>query len=174
MLTLHFNPDIVTELDFNFCYFLSSKEISCFAKQCKHVKELSVAHSTISSRDLAEILHDNLKISKLCFNICDPNSFWLTEETGINNGSHKLDVSTSNSWKSLLLRSEFGKCLQSLTQLLSLDLHIGQEPLVLGTILKYARSFDHISFFFSNLINFFFFTLLLQWLWKFGKSLCKN
>ena len=80
LLQLHTNPDVVTKLDFNFCYWIPRNEIVHFVKQCKNLKELAVAHSTIGSKDLEEILSENVKISKLSISIHYPETFEQNEK----------------------------------------------------------------------------------------------
>nr|CAH0103249.1 unnamed protein product [Daphnia galeata] len=53
-ILLHYNPDVVPKLDFNFCYWLSRKEISKFARSCHYLKELSFTHTKILVKDIAE------------------------------------------------------------------------------------------------------------------------
>ena len=128
ILALHPNPQVVTQLDFNFCYWVQSQELCDFVKQCTHLNELSVAHSTISNHDLAEILALNENISKLSFSIESPETFWLDK-----NGS---ELSSATFSLKSFSKSHFGKCGKTLGKIESLELYIGQYPVILGTVLR--------------------------------------
>ena len=73
-ILLHYNPDVVPKLDFYFCYWLSRKEISKFARSCHYLKELSFTCTKILVKDIAEVLSRNKKVSKLSLSIKNPNS----------------------------------------------------------------------------------------------------
>ena len=141
ILQLHHNPDVVTNLDLNFCYWISNEELSNFTKQCTNLTELAVAHSTITSHNLAEILHENPNITKLSLSIRNPEEFW-SKEKHVVKCLHQLQQNykehsgnTSTSWENLLSLSHFGICHKTLAQLKSLNLHMGQHPIILGMLL---------------------------------------
>ena len=140
-ILLHYNPDVVTKLDFNFCYWLSRKEISEFARSCNFLKELSVAHTKIHIRDIAEVLCKNLKISKLSLSIESPKSFWCVQNSAVEYLQQFQDCSNETYgkmfWQNLLSLSQLESAKEPLAHLSYLDLHIGQDPLILGTILRY-------------------------------------
>ena len=143
-ILLHYNPDVVTKLDFNFCYWLSRKEISEFARSCNYLKELSVAHTKILVKDIAEVLCQNIKISKLSLSIQNPNSYWCVQHSVIEYLQRFQEGPTderSNKmfWQNLLSLSQLESAKEPLAQLNYLDLHIGQDPLILGTILRYEQ-----------------------------------
>ena len=137
ILQLHPNPEIVTELDFSFCYWIASKEVTDFVKQCRHLDKLSVAHSTIGSQELEEILCENAKISKLSFSINDPKSFGQNEKLI----GHYLKKTTVLEDPLSLLN--LSKCRQTLAQLETLELYIGQYPIILTTLLKKTENIVH-------------------------------
>ena len=130
LLRLHTKPDAVEKLDFNFCYWIPSKTITHFVKQCNNLKELAVAHSTIGSQELEEILCDNVKITKLSFSIHDPKGFEQNKNL-CNYYLHQTTVSEDP-----LSFLHFGKCRQTLAQLETLKLHMGQYPIILATLLR--------------------------------------
>ena len=76
ILELHPNPQIITKLDFEYCYWIPSQQLCDLIKQCKNLEELSVSHSTVRNQYLAEILALNERISKLSFSIESPDTFW--------------------------------------------------------------------------------------------------
>lgn len=131
ILELHPNPNVVTKLDFNFCYWISSENLCQFVKQCKNLEELAVAHTAISNRDLAEMLAENENICKLSFSIERPETFWLENEIEISSESSHLNL-----WGVLISNSVFGKCVKALAKLESLEIYIGQYPVILGTVLR--------------------------------------
>ena len=131
LLQLHTNPDVVTKLDFNFCYWIPRNEIVHFVKQCKNLKELAVAHSTIGSKDLEEILSENVKISKLSISIHYPETFEQNEKLV----DHYLHQSTV--LEDPLSFIHLGKCRQTFAQLESLELHMGQYPIIFATLIRY-------------------------------------
>lgn len=131
----------MTKLDFNFCYWLSGKEISEFAKSCSYLKELSVAHTKIPTSDIAEVLCENMKISKLSLSIQSPKNYWCVENSVVEYLQQLQEdpngMSGKMFWQNLLSLSQFENAKEPLAQLSYLDLHIGQDPLILGTILRY-------------------------------------
>ena len=151
VLQLHHNPDMVTNLDLNFCYWVSNEELSNFTKQCTNLTELAVAHSTVTSHNLSEILLENPNISKLSLSILSPEEFWSQEKHAVkclhqlqqSSKEHSGNISTS--WKNLLSLSHFGICHTTLAQLKSLNLHMGQHPIILGTLLLYVSKFQNIQ-----------------------------
>lgn len=137
---LHFDPEIVTVLDLNFCYWMSSKEIKSFATQCKNLKEFSVAHSNITIEDLTGVLECK-KITKLSLsteNLTHCN-FWL-EDTSESIHPQKLENAAAfdeaTFWGSLVYKSKLVRCLSSFSRLLSLEIHTKQDPIILGTIIR--------------------------------------
>lgn len=138
LLRHHFNPDVLTELDFNFCYWISSKDISSFARRCKNLEELSVVHSNLTIRDLIHILQEDTKITKLRLSINSQKEFWLTDHITMKKsvGMPSDQSSYGTAWKNLFLVCEFEKCRLTMSKLTSLDLQMGQDPIVLGTILR--------------------------------------
>ena len=124
---------MITKLDFNFCYWIPGKKLCDFVKQCPNLKDLSVAHSTVSNKDLAEILAGNEKISMLSFSIESQDAFWIENE--IQNS--KATVSVDPPLGSPLSISHFGKCEKTLGELESLEIYTGQYPVILGTVLRY-------------------------------------
>ena len=132
ILELHPNPDVVTKLDFNFCYWIPCRELREFAKQCTNLKELAVAHSGVSNQDLAEILAENEQICKLSFSIETPETFWLEHASQNLSTTFDLDL-----WVEQLQNSHFGKCIRTLAKLESLEIYIGQNPVILGTVVRY-------------------------------------
>ena len=141
---------MVTKLDFNFCYWLSRKEISEFSKSCNYLKEFSVAHAKIHTSDIAEVLCGNLKISKLSLSIESPQSYWCVENSVVEYLQQFQEdpngMSGKMFWQNLLSLSHFGSAKEPLAQLSYLDLHIGQDPLILGTILRYKNSLSLFTF----------------------------
>lgn len=143
VLHLHINPEIVTVLDLNFCYWLPKKEICDFAKHCRNLKELLVAYSNITIEDLTGILQETKQISKLSLSIHGQthNSFWLAGNSEFIH-SNKLDNSSkecngSGFWKNLIHKSHLNKCILSLCNVHSLELYMKQDPIILGTIMRY-------------------------------------
>ena len=130
LLQLHTNPDVVTKLDFNFCYWIRSKAITHFVKQCMNLKELAVAHSTIGSKDLEEILCENTHVTKLSFSIHDSEGFAQNEKLA----DHYLHQTTE--LEDPLSFIHLGKCRQTLAQLETLELYVGQYPFILATLLR--------------------------------------
>ncbi|KAK4004674.1 Uncharacterized protein APZ42_015845 [Daphnia magna] len=145
----NYNPDVVTKLDFNYCYWLSGKEISDFARSCSNLKELSVAHTNIDISDVAEVLSENVKLSKLSLSIANPESYWCTEQSVIDCLQQLQEDSEEMSgkmiWQNLLSLSQLGTAKESLAQLSCLDLHIGQNPVILGTILSACKNLENLS-----------------------------
>ena len=135
VLELHPNPNVVTKLDFNFCYWISCRELLEFVKQCKNLGELAVAHCAISNRDLAEILAENENIRKLSFSIENAELFWLENKIEISSESFDLDP-----WGVLISNSVFGKSGKTLAKLESLEIYMGQYPVILGTVLRKDNS----------------------------------
>ena len=105
-----------------------------FAKRCKNLKELGIAHSPISNQDLAEILAGNEQLRKLSFSIETPETFWLE-----NKSQNLSATSTLDSLAKQLTNSHFFKCGKTLAKLESLEIYIGQYPVILGTVLRYNR-----------------------------------
>ena len=132
ILELHPSPNVVTKLDLNSCYWISSQELRNFAKRCTNLKELAVAHSGVSNQDLAEILTENEQIRKLSFSIETPETFWLENENENVLATFGLDL-----WVRQLPNSHFGKCVKTLAKLESLEIYMGQYPAILGTVLRY-------------------------------------
>ena len=132
ILKFHPNPNIVRKLEFSFCYWIQSKELCDFVKQCTNLKELSVAHSTLSNCDLSEIILEIKTISKLSFSIETPESFWLENEKKISSSKVRSDSLVNR-----FLNSHFGKCQESFARLESLEIYMGQYPTILGTLLRY-------------------------------------
>lgn len=132
---------MVTKLDFNFCYWISGKQISDFARKCSNLKELSVAHTNIDISDVADVLCENVKLSKLSLSIENPESYWCAEQSVIDCVQQfqedPEEMSGKMIWQNLLSLSQLGAAKESLAQLSCLDLHIGQNPVILGTILRY-------------------------------------
>ena len=144
ILQLHHNTDVVTNLDLNFCYWISNTELCNFTKRCTNLTALAIAHSTVTSPDLAEILHEHPHISKLSLSIRGPEEFW-SKEKHVLKCLHQLQFSfeeysgdTSFLWGDLLSLSHFGICHKTLAQLKNLNLHMGQHPIILGTLLLYV------------------------------------
>ena len=132
ILQLHPNPEIVTELDFNFCYWVPSRELTDFVKQCRNLVKLSIAHSTIGNQELEEILIENVKISRLSFSIHNSKeSFKQNKKLVI---YHYLHQTTELEDPLSLLH--LGKCRQTLAQLETLELYVGQYPFILATLLR--------------------------------------
>ena len=104
-----------------------------FAKQCGNLRELAVAHSSISNHDLAEILVENENITRLSFSIESPETFWLA-----NGFEHPSERSSYDSWADHFANSHLGKCKKTLAKLESLEIYLGQYPVVLGTTLRYV------------------------------------
>ena len=127
ILELHPNPNAVTKLDFNFSYWIPRQELFDFVMQCTNLKELSVAHSSINIQDLAEILFQNERISKLSFSIESPETFWLENRSELLSATFSLDLFSS---------SHFGKCKKTLGKIESLEIYMGQFPVILGTLLR--------------------------------------
>jgi hypothetical protein len=143
-ILLRYNPDVVTKLDFNFCYWLSRKEISEFARSCNYLTELSVAYTDILVKDIAEVLCQNIKISKLALSICNPSSYWCVKYSVVEflQRFHEGPIAEKSSdifWQNLLSLSQLESAKEPLAQLKYLDLHIGQDPLILGTLLRYEK-----------------------------------
>ena len=132
ILKFHPNPNIIRKLDFNFCYWISSQDLCGLVKHCKNLRELSVAHSTISNRDLAEILAENVNISKLSFSIENPETFWLESELQLSSATFSLDP-----WANLYSYSQFGICENTFLKIQSLEIYMEQYPVILGTVLRY-------------------------------------
>ena len=130
ILQLHPNPNVVTKLDFSFCYWIPKKEITEFVKQCTNLKELAVAHSTIGSQELEEILCENVHVTKLSFSIHDSEGFEQNEKL-VNYYLHQPAV-----WEDPLSLLHLGKCRKILSQLETLELHMGQYPIILATIIR--------------------------------------
>ena len=130
MLQLHPNPNVITKLDFSFCYWVPTKELTKFAKQCKNLTELAVAHSTIGSKDLEEILCENTHVTKLSFSIHDSEGFAQNEKLA----DHYLHQTTE--LEDPLSFIHLGKCRQTLAQLETLELYVGQYPFILATLLR--------------------------------------
>ena len=127
ILELHLNPKVVTKLDFDFCYWVASRELFDFVKKCPNLKELSVAHSSLINQDLAEILAENFKISKLSFSLDSPETVW---------SEISLAFNCQNSWERQFSLSRFSKCNKAFARMTSLNLYMGQHPIILGTILR--------------------------------------
>ena len=130
ILQLHPNPDVVTNLDFNFCYWIPRNEIVHFVKQCKNLTELAVAHSTIGSQELEEILCENVHVTKLSFSIHDSEGFAQNEKLV----NYYLNQTTV--WEDPLSFLHLGKCRQILAKLETLELHMGQYPIILATLIR--------------------------------------
>ena len=131
ILQLHPNPEIVTELDFNFCYWVPSRELTDFVKQCRNLVKLSIAHSTIGNQELEEILIENVKISRLSFSIHNSKESFKQNKKLVD---HYLHQTTELEDPLSLLH--LGKCRQTLAQLETLELYVGQYPLILATLLR--------------------------------------
>ena len=131
ILEHHPNPNVVTKLDFSYCYWIPGQKLCDFIKQCKNLKELLVAHSTVSNRDLAEILVEHENISKLSLSIDSPASFMLENE--IENSSATCSV---DPWANKNFNAIFGKCEKILSKLESLEIYSGPYPVILGTMLR--------------------------------------
>ena len=101
-------------------------------KQCKKLTELSVAHSPVSNQDLSEILVENEQIRKLSLSIETPETFWLENESKNLSATSSLD-----SLAKQLPNSHFVKCGKTLAKLESLEIYMGQYPVILGTVLRY-------------------------------------
>ena len=129
VLKVHPNPDVLTKLDFNCCYWLPREEIIHFVKQCSSLTELAIAHSNIGSSDLEEILCDNVNISKLSFSVHHPESFEQNEKLV----AYYLHQDVLEDPLSVL---NFGKCRQTFARLETLELHMGQYPIILATLFR--------------------------------------
>ena len=142
ILQVHPNPHILTKLDLNFCYWVSSLKLCTFVKQCKKLTELAVVHSSVSNQDLAEILAENENISKLSFSIESPETFW-SEKNFVPNvwlrdtPQQNSTYSYSIDWDHLILSSNFGKSRKTFGQLKSLEIYMQQHPTILITLLRY-------------------------------------
>ena len=128
ILQVHPNPHIVTEIDFNFYYWIPAREIIKFVKQCTNLDKLSVAHSTIGTQELEEILCGNAKISKLSISIHDPESFWQNNKLV----DHYLEKTTVSGDDPLALLN-LTNCRETLSKLETLELNMGQYPIILTT-----------------------------------------
>ena len=142
ILELHPNPNVVTKIDFNFCYWVNSQKLCDFVKQCTNLKDLSVAHSTISNHDLAEILAGNENISKLSFSIESPDTFWsrknVVHNVWLHDSPHKrYNSSFRIDCENLISLSQFGKCRNTMAQLKSLEIYMQQYPSILVAVLRY-------------------------------------
>ena len=142
ILEFHCNPNIVTKLDFKFCYWIESKKLRNFAKKCTNLRDLSVAHSNLSNQDLAEILEKNENILKLSFSIETPDTFWfqtdIVSTLQINDiNKRKTSAPFSIEWEDLFSLSHFFKCGKRFALLQSLEICMRQSPIILGTILRY-------------------------------------
>ena len=126
-------PHDLKKLDLNYCYWISSKELCTFVKRCKNLRELAVAHSAISNLDLAEILAENKNISKISFRIENPATFWLSNEN-----ASASEAFGFNLWAKLFSNTHFGKCREAFARLESIEIYIGQQPIILATLLRYA------------------------------------
>ena len=130
ILKLHPNPNVVTKLDFSFCYWIPKKEITDFVKQCTNLKELAVAHSTIGSQELEEILCENVHVTKLSFSIHDSEGFEQNEKLV----DHYLEKTTVSGDDPLALLN-LTNCRETLSKLETLELNMGQYPIILTTLL---------------------------------------
>ena len=143
IIHLHPSPDAITTLDFNFCYWVSSKKICDFVKQCPSLTELAVANSTVGTQELADILCNNTKISKLSLSIASPEYLWPNIEPAIkcmnDIQQNSKKESTATLWGELLSLSNFGKCQETLAQLESLDLHMGEHLIILATVIRLIK-----------------------------------
>ena len=129
MLQLHPNPNVITKLDFSFCYWVPTKELTKFAKQCKNLTELAVAHSTIDSHHLEEIICENVHITKLCFSINVSEGFDQNAKL-VNYYLHQ-----TAGWEDPLFFLHLGKCRKILAQLETLQLHVGEYPIIIATLI---------------------------------------
>ena len=137
ILELHPNPNIITRLDFNFCYWIQSRQLCDFIKQCTNLKDLSVAHSTVSNHDLAGILALNEHISKLSFSIESPDTFWSENNFAPKVWLHDSpQQSYSIECENLISSSQFGKCRNTMAQLKSLEIYMQQHTCVLVALLR--------------------------------------
>ena len=103
-----------------------------FLKECRNLKELSVLNSSLSILDLAEVLSVIENISKLKFSINSPEEFW--------NAAKFSSQTNQNSWEHLFSSSNLEGCKNSLATLQSLEIYMGQYPLILGTLLRYVQN----------------------------------
>jgi hypothetical protein len=89
-----------------------------------------------------------MKISKLSLSIESPKNYWCVENSVVEYLQQLQEDPTGMSgkmfWQNLLSLSQFESAKESLAQLSYLDLHIGQDPLILGTILRYETVCDNL------------------------------
>ena len=140
MLLSHSNPDIITRLDFNFCYWMSAVDVNHFLKRCNHLEELRVAHTNLNLKDLTDALHNNGSITRVSLSIQNSKDFWVAQPVGECFQQLQLESKEqcghTGSWQTLLSMSHFAKCQKFLTQLHSLELYVEQDPVILGILLR--------------------------------------
>ena len=141
ILELHPNPQIITKLDFEYCYWIPSQQLCDLIKQCKNLEELSVSHSTVRNQYLAEILALNERISKLSFSIESPDTFWcernFAPKVWLHDSFQKNSKSSfSIDCENLISLTQFGKCRNTIAQLKNLEIYMQQYPSILVALLR--------------------------------------
>ena len=141
ILELHLNRNIITKLDFNFCYWITGQKLCDFIKHCTNLEDLSVSHSTVSNHELAEILALNERISKLSFNIENPDTFWreknFAPKVWLSESFQKTSKSSySIDCENLISSSHFGKCRNTMAKLKTLEIYVQQDPSIIVALLR--------------------------------------
>lgn len=139
LLLLHTNTEIITKLDFSYCYWIPSGLLLSITLKCPSLEVLLVSHSNLNCSHLAQLLHEDSKISQLSFSITHPKEFWKDGAIPYVKQfkNEMLLPDTDRLW----CQSCLSQCRPALIKLTSLDIHfIHQDSLILETLLRYNKS----------------------------------